>query len=65
MALRLIQSTSNSGKTMKVYRDTEWGEYRTRLYFNGVLQPKSDYHTDDKDDAIETGLLMIGMPSVH
>jgi len=56
MALRLIQSIANAHtkKAAKVYRDSEWNEYRVKFYRNGVYQEKADMHTDDKDDAIGT-----------
>jgi hypothetical protein len=39
----------------KVYWDSEWREYRTRFYENGVYLGEScDSFTDDKADALAT-----------
>lgn len=56
MSLRLVTSIANqhTGKAAKVYKDTDWNEYRVKFYRNGVYQSKADMHTDDKDDAIGT-----------
>ncbi len=34
------------------------GEYRVRLFVDGVYQAGADYFTDDRDDAIATAELM-------
>lgn len=56
MSLRLVTSIANqhTGKAAKVYRDTDWNEYRVKFYRNGKYQEGADSHTDDKDDAIGT-----------
>lgn len=56
MGLRLVLSvgSQHKGKTAKVYRDSEWDEYRVKFYRIGVYQKDADMHTDDKDDAIGT-----------
>jgi len=41
-----------------VYRDSEWQEYRVKLIARGVHQKDSDYHTDDRDDAMMTAKSM-------
>lgn len=40
--------------TAKIYRDTDWGEYRVRFYRAGQHQTGADYHTDDLEDATDT-----------
>jgi len=46
--------------TVKVYRDTEWNEYVSRLFKDGVELVNASYHTDDKEDALDTANSMIG-----
>lgn len=55
-ALRLIHThTSEDGRrSAKVYRDTEWNEYRVKHYTDGNHHVDGDYHTDDIDDAHRT-----------
>ncbi|AWD90679.1 hypothetical protein [Pseudomonas phage Achelous] len=43
------------GDSAKVYRDSEWQEWRVKFFAGGVYQPDSDYHTTDKQDALDTG----------
>lgn len=55
MAKRLIHTakhTTSAGTvhTAKVYRDSEWNEWR--VVFSG--SPKGDYHASDKHDAVST-----------
>lgn len=52
-AMKLIKThTSASGnKEAKVYKDTEWGEFRVKHYTGGKHHANADYHTDDVDDA--------------
>jgi hypothetical protein len=38
--------------------DSEWNEFRVRLYINGALNSAADYHTDDKEDAANTAYAM-------
>lgn len=59
MAKRLIQTethTSGTGTvhTAKVYRDSEWDEYVVKFAVDSHLLKKSDYHTSDKQDALDT-----------
>ncbi len=43
---------SEDGKDhAKVYKDSEWGEYRVKFHKNGKHLVNADYHTDDKEDA--------------
>lgn len=56
MGLRKIYECTDCGQTVKVYRDSEWQEYRVRSYPNGKLYAPADYHTTDKQDALDTAL---------
>ena len=55
-SLRLMKTIRHpSGKMAKVYKDKDYGEYRTKFFDeDGKHMPKADYHTDDKDDAHDT-----------
>jgi hypothetical protein len=37
--------------TAKVYRDSEWQEWRVKFYVDGAHLVNADYHTNDKVDA--------------
>ncbi len=54
--MRLINTIHKAAAeaTAKIYRDTEWGEYRVKFYRAGQHQQDADYHTEDKQDAIDT-----------
>lgn len=56
MALRLLDEIANDARTRiaKVYRDTEWQEYRVKFTQDGARLPDADYHTTDRDDATHT-----------
>lgn len=55
MARKKIHDVANSkDKQAKVYRDSEWNEYRVCFYRHGVKIIGGDYHTDDKQDALDT-----------
>lgn len=62
MSLKRIHVETNGDRTVKVYRDSEWNEYRARLYESGKLYAPADYHTDDRTDAIETAKKMAEPP---
>lgn len=55
-SLRLMKTIRHpSGRMAKVYKDKDYGEYRTKFFDeDGKHMPKADYHTDDKDDAHDT-----------
>lgn len=38
----------------RVVRDSEWNEYIVKYYIDGKEQIEWSYHTDDKQDAIDT-----------
>ena len=60
---RLIENLWNHLGTherrAKVYRDVEWQEYRVRFFIGGIYQTDADYHTDDKQDALDTATSFI------
>ena len=57
MAKRLIHKVTSldNGKTVKVYRDSEWDEYSCVLVGN----PDATYYTKDKEDALDTAECMV------
>lgn len=54
--MRLINTIHKAAAeaTAKVYHDTEWSEYRVKFYLNGIWQVNADYHTEDRQDALDT-----------
>jgi hypothetical protein len=55
------QATIGTGDFLvKVYKDSEWNEYVCRLFINGEESVDSSYHTDDKQDALDTANSMLG-----
>lgn len=60
-ALRRIAYFHTSlGHAAKVYRDTEWNEYRVKFYdTEGQHHVHADYHTDEIDDALETARIQL------
>lgn len=49
-----FRDTTNNN-TAKVYRDVEWDEYRVKFFdAQGKHLDAADYHTDDKEDALNT-----------
>lgn len=54
--MRLIATIHKAAAeaTAKVYKDTDWGEYRVQFYRAGQHLIDADYHTDDKEDAHDT-----------
>jgi hypothetical protein len=51
---RLVMTDGDGAKVFKIYKDIEWGEYVVKFFVNGRHQTDADYHTDDKNDAIDT-----------
>lgn len=44
-----------NGNKTRVYRNVEWNEYVVKFYnHQGVHMDASDYHTNDKQDALDT-----------
>lgn len=64
MTLRLLEDATFNGSTgmTKIFWDTEWEEYRVKLWAGGKRKPLADYHTDDRQDAIDTAKLMVEEP---
>lgn len=54
--LKLIQTLTFNNRVAKVYRDPDWNEYRVRFWDCAVYQNDADYHTDDKQDAVDTAI---------
>ena len=50
-SMRLIHTHTEGPHHAKVYKDTEWGEYRVKYFKNGKHLPKADSHHDEADDA--------------
>ena len=63
--MKRIHIETLGDKTAKVYRDSDYDEFRVRLYINGTLNAAADYHTSDKADAIETACAMVRPPRPH
>lgn len=57
--MKKIHEITFGARTAKVYRDSNWNEYRVRLYARGRLDEAADYFTDDKQDAIDTAAAMV------
>ena len=59
MILRLLCSVADSGYAANVFHDIEWNEFRVRFYdVHGHLS-ESDYHTDDREDAMDTAASIV------
>jgi hypothetical protein len=69
MTLRKIATIDRTGytqsdkpewqeRTCKVYRDNEWNEWRVILLINMHEVKGADYHTDDRQDALDTARRM-------
>lgn len=52
--LRLKTTVLGTDRSARVYRDTDWNEYRVKFYQEGQHQAGADYHTDDQADAEDT-----------
>lgn len=57
--MKRIHIEKQGDKAAKVYRDSDYQEFRVRLYINGELHAAADYFTDDKADAIESAFAMV------
>lgn len=62
--MKRIHTENLGNKTAKVYHDSDWQEYRVRLYIGGVLHAAADYFTADIADAIDTAIMMLRPPLV-
>lgn len=53
--MRRIHRTDRiDGKHAEVYYCHDWCEYVVKFYNHGKHQKRADYHTDDRQDAIDT-----------
>lgn len=51
------------GGLVRIYRHHEWDKYIVRSYdANGFSREVEDYHTDDKDDALDTASCIAEVP---
>lgn len=57
--MKRIHIETLGDKSAKVYRDSEYDEFRVRLYIDGKLNALADYFTNDKTDAIDSALAMV------
>jgi hypothetical protein len=53
-SMKLIKTHIEGPHSAKVYKDSDWGEYRVKYYKRGVHQPEADSHHDDAKDAHNT-----------
>lgn len=58
MARKLLQKLESDRHTVGIYRDAEWDEFVAVLK-NENGKELSTYHTDDKQDAIQTARRML------
>ena len=54
---------TNEGNKMRIVkftikRDTEWDEWIVEVWIDGKINEAKSYHTDDKQDAIDTHIHM-------
>jgi len=54
MKLLSTHKSDNGRHHAKVYKDSEWNEHRVKFYTDGKHHEEADYHTDDKNDAVDT-----------
>lgn len=55
--MRKITELSHGNFTAKIYRDSEYNEYRVKFFHAGSHLPDGDYFTDDESDARGTAAL--------
>ena len=65
--LRLVKThTGPKGHVAKVYKDKDWGEYRTKFYSpEGKHHTEADSHTDDAEDAHMTAMHQVNKGYKH
>ena len=53
--MRLVHTTRTfNDQFAKVFYDRDWEEYRVKFFKDGIYVGNADYHTNDKDDALDT-----------
>lgn len=57
---RLIDTQTGPNAVVKTYYNSEWDEYQSKVFINGVHDPEADNFTDDRDDAIATAKHIAG-----
>ena len=64
--MRLIRTYAGPTCYAKVYRDVEWNEYRVKFHVadTGYLT-EADYHTDDKQDALDSAVAWTARTEAH
>jgi S1-C subfamily serine protease len=55
----VINVREKGGRRAVTYRDSEWEEFLVRFYENGVHLEDADYHTSDRDDALDTARVWV------
>lgn len=51
---RLVKTFTGGNRTAKVYYDPDWQEHCVRFFEDGKEQKNATYHTEDKQDALDT-----------
>ena len=51
--MRLIATYAGPKVHAKVYRDSDWNEYRVKFFEGDKHLTEADYHTPDKRDALD------------
>ena len=51
--MRVIAKFTHLSRLAKVYRDSTWGEYRIKFWQEDEYMKEADYHTTDKDEALQ------------
>lgn len=57
--MRKIYEVSHGTTTLKVHWNSEWQEYRVRLYRNGEAYEPGDAFTSERKDATDTADAML------
>ena len=60
--MRLITTITNEQQRAKIYRSE--GEYIVRFYSHATYLSEADYFTDDREDAVNTAEIQIGLRSL-
>jgi hypothetical protein len=63
-SMRLIKTHKNKNKEAKVYKDTNFDEYRVRHFTDGKHHEHADYHTNDLNDAHDTAKMHLKEESI-
>lgn len=63
MGLRLLGTMENdsNGRSVRVYKDSEYEEHRVKFYIHGDYQTEGDYHCPDFQDAAQTAIHWINI----